>query len=159
VPKVQANGIQIHYETHGTGAPLVLIGGLGADTFLWFRQVPELCKHFQVIVFDNRGAGESDKPDEPYSVPMFAADTAGLLGALGIERAHILGASLGGMIAQQFAIDYPALLDRLVLASTTFGGLHSVPIPQDTLNAMLNRTGDPETNIRNGFKLFTGAAW
>ena len=64
MPKIQANGINIHYEIHGTGDPVVLIGGLGADTFLWFRQTPELSKNFQVIAFDNRGAGESDKPEE-----------------------------------------------------------------------------------------------
>jgi pimeloyl-ACP methyl ester carboxylesterase len=159
VPKVKANGIELHYEVHGSGEPLVLIGGLGADTFLWFRQIPELCKYFQVIAFDNRGAGESDKPEEPYTIPMFAADTAGLLTALGIRPAHVVGASLGGLIAQEFALTYPAMVNRLVLVSTTFGGPHQIPTPKETLTAMLNRTGDPETDIRNNFKLFTSQEW
>ncbi len=159
MPKVKANGIELYYEVHGSGEPLVLIGGLGADTFLWFRQVPELCKYFQVIVFDNRGSGESDKPETPYTIPMFAADTAGLLQALGIERASVMGASLGGLIAQEFALSYPALLEKLVLAATTFGGPKSIPLPAETAAAMLNRTGDPETDIRNSFKLFTSAEW
>ncbi len=159
MPKVTANGIQVNYEVHGTGEPLVLIGGLGADMFLWFRQIPELCKHFQVIAFDNRGAGESDKPEDPYTIPMFAADTAGLLAALGIAKANVLGASLGGLIAQEFALAYPARLNRLILVSTSFGGPNSLPIPKETMMAMMNRTGDPETDIRTGFRLFTHDEW
>jgi pimeloyl-ACP methyl ester carboxylesterase len=157
--KIKSNGIELHYEIYGAGEPLVLIGGLGADTFLWFRQIPELRKHFQVIAFDNRGAGESDKPEEAYTIPMFAADTAGLLTGLGIPPAHVIGASLGGFIAQEFALSFPAQLDRLVLVSTSFGGPHSVPTPPETIAAMLNRTGNPETDIRNSFKLFTNEKW
>lgn len=159
MPKVKANGIDLNYEIHGTGRPVLLVGGLGADMFLWFRQTPELRKHFQVIAFDNRGAGESDKPEEPYTIPMFAADTAGLLQALGISRADVIGASLGGLIAQEFALSYPALLNRLILVSTSFGGPNSIPTPKETLMEMMNRTGDPETDIRTGFKLFTHAEW
>jgi pimeloyl-ACP methyl ester carboxylesterase len=159
MPKIKANGIELYYETHGSGEPVVLIGGLGADIFLWFRQTPEVSKYFKVIVFDNRGAGESDKPEMSYTISMFAADTAGLLEALGIPRAHVIGASLGGFIAQEFALAYPGMLDRLVLASTSFGGPHSAPTPPETLAAMLNRTGNPETDIRNSFKLFTSEAW
>ncbi len=160
MPKVHANGIELYYESHGSGDPLVLIGGLGADRFLWFRQVPEMSKHFQVITFDNRGAGQTDKPEEPYSIPMFAADTAGLLSCLGMPRAHVLGASLGGFIAQEFVLANPDMVDRLVLVSTSFGGPNSVPTPKETTMAMLaGRTGDPETDIRNNFKLFTSAAW
>lgn len=157
--KIQANGINIHYEIHGAGEPVVLIGGLGGDTFLWFRQVPELSMHFQVIVFDNRGAGESDKPEEPYTIKMFADDTAGLLKALGIGRAHIIGASLGGLIAQEFALDYPAMVNKLVLVSTNFGGPNAIPMPKETIVEAMKHTGDPETDIRNSFKLFTSAEW
>ncbi len=160
MPTIHANGIELYYESHGSGEPVVMIGGLGADTFLWFRQTPELCRYFQVIVFDNRGAGRSDKPEEPYTIPMFAADTAGLIRALGFPRAHVLGASLGGLIAIEFALSYPELLDRLVLASTSFGGPHAVPTPQATFAAMISgRSGDPETDIRNNFKLFTSEGW
>jgi pimeloyl-ACP methyl ester carboxylesterase len=159
MPKVKANGIDLNYEVHGTGQPVILIGGLGADMFLWFRQIPELSKHFQVIAFDNRGAGESDKPEEPYTIKMFADDTAGLLKALDVARAHVIGASLGGMVAQEFALSYPAMLNRLALVSTSFGGPNSVPTPKETLAAVLNRTGNPETDIRNSFKLFTHDQW
>jgi pimeloyl-ACP methyl ester carboxylesterase len=162
MPKIQANGINIHYEIHGEGEPVVLIGGLGADTFLWFRQTPELSKDFQVIVFDNRGAGESDKPEESYSIKMFADDTAGLLKALGIARAHIIGASLGGLIAQEFALTYPQMVNRLVLASTGFGGPHMVKPSLFDLVPMLltmRRSGDPAEDIRRSFALFTSKAW
>ena len=118
MPKANANGIEINYQVQGSGEPLLLIGGLGADMFLWFRQIPELSRHFQVIAFDSRGSGESSKPDEPYSIEMFAADTAGLLQALGIERTHILGASLGGLIAQEFALAYPHMVNKQVLVAT-----------------------------------------
>ncbi len=159
MPKIASNGIQLNYQVQGEGEPLVLINGLGADMFLWFRQIPELCKYFKVIAFDNRGSGESDKPDEAYTMPMFAADTAGLLKGLGIPRAHILGASLGGVIAQEFVLSYPEMVDRLILASTSFGGPHSIPTPPETTAAMMNRTGNPETDIRNNFKLFTSEEW
>ncbi len=157
--KIQANGITIHYEIHGTGEPLVLIGGLGADTFLWFCQTPELAKHFQVIVFDNRGAGETDKPEGSYTIKLFAEDVAGLLKALGIARAHIVGASLGGLIAQEFALSYPEMVNKLVLVSTSFGGPNALPTPQATIAEMMNRTGNPETDIRSNFKLFTSSEW
>jgi pimeloyl-ACP methyl ester carboxylesterase len=162
MPKIQANGINIHYEIHGTGEPVLLIGGLGADTFLWFRQTPELSKHFQVIVFDNRGAGESDKPEEPYTIKMFADDTAGLLKALDISRPHIVGASLGGLIAQEFALTYSQMVSRLVLASTGFGGPHMVKPSLFALIPMLltmRRSGDPALDIRRSFELFTSRAW
>ncbi len=162
MPKIQANGINIYYEIHGEGEPVVLIGGLGADTFLWFRQTPELSKNFQVVVFDNRGAGESDKPEEPYTIKMFADDTAGLLKALAIPHAHIVGASLGGLIAQEFALAYPQMVDRLVLASTGFGGPHMVTPSIFALIPMLltmRRSGDPALDIRRSFALFTSQEW
>ena len=98
MPKVDVNGIGASTdEEHGSGPPLVMIGGLGADTYLWSKQVPVFSERFRVVVFDNRGSGESDKPDEPYSIPMFVADTVGLMRVLEIERAHVVGASLGGL--------------------------------------------------------------
>jgi pimeloyl-ACP methyl ester carboxylesterase len=162
MPKVDVNSICIHYEIHGSGEPVVLIGGLGADTFLWSHQIPELAQRFQVIVFDNRGAGESDKPDEPYSIPMFAADTSGLMKALGIERAHVVGASLGGLIAQELALTHPEMVDRLVLVCTTFNGPGSARPSLWSLIPILfaaRRTGNPETDIRRSFAVFTSKQW
>lgn len=115
---VQANGIRLYYEQHGEGEDLVLIYGLGGHSGGWRLQVPAFSKHFKVTVFDNRGAGRSDAPDEPYTVQQMAADTVSLLDALEIDRAHIMGMSMGGLIAQEMAINYPDRVNHLVLACT-----------------------------------------
>lgn len=142
---VKANGIEFYYEIHGEGQPLLLLEGLGYASWMWYRQVKELSEHFQVIVLDNRGVGYSDKPDEEYSIEMFADDAAALLTELGIKKAHVLGVSMGGFIAQQFAINYPEMIDKLILCSTSFGGPHSIPIPPETLQVMLKGGGEEST--------------
>src|SRR5579884_1186018 len=99
MPTVQANGINVYYEIHGVGEPLLLISGLASDHTFYRWVLPQLAARYQVIVFDNRGEGYTDKPNIPYSIDMMADDTAGLLHALGIARAHVLGTSMGGRIA------------------------------------------------------------
>lgn len=143
--KVNANGIEIYYEIHGDGDPLVLIEGLGYSTWMWYKQIEELSKHFKVIIFDNRGVGETEKPDEEYSVSLFADDLAELLSSLNIKKTHILGVSMGGFIAQEFGLKYPDMVNKLILCSTSFGGLNSIPIPQETLNIMLKGGGKYES--------------
>src|SRR5512141_244911 len=106
MPKVQANGIELYYETHGEGKPLVLISGLGYSLWQWHKMVPYLAEHFKVITFDNRGVGQSDKPSGPYTAQMLAADTVGLLDALGIDKTIVAGHSMGGFIAQAMALDF-----------------------------------------------------
>lgn len=138
---IEANGINLYYETHGSGEPLVLIEGLGYSSWMWYKQVEELSKHFKLIIFDNRGVGQSDKPDEEYSIELFANDTVEVLLALNIEKAHFLGVSMGGFIAQEVAIRYPEIVDKLILCSTSFGGPGSVPIPQETLDVMFKGGG------------------
>src|SRR5512141_1974739 len=101
MPTLQAHGIQIGYETPGSGHPLLLISGVGYSRWFWNKVVPGLSKHFTVITFDNRGAGESTKSDGPYTVPIMAADTAALLDTLRIPSAYVMGHSLGGYIAQE----------------------------------------------------------
>lgn len=118
MPKVQANGIEMYYEQHGSGPDVVLIMGLGAHAGAWALQTPALAEYFRVTVFDNRGAGRSSAPDEPYSIRGMADDAAALMEAIGIARAHVVGASMGGMIAQELAINHPRRVDRLVLACT-----------------------------------------
>src|SRR6516162_8207183 len=126
MPHVKVGDIQIYYEIHGTGAQtLTLIRGLGADLSTWFPQIPEFSKYFKTVLFDNRGAGRTDKPDAPYSMRQMADDTNGLLEALDIRRTALLGMSMGGAIAQEFAINYPEKLSSLVLVCTSFGGPES----------------------------------
>ena len=118
MPYASANGIRLYYEQSGTGPDLLLIAGLGAHSGAWIPQRAAFARAHRVTLFDNRGAGRSDAPDEPYSIRQMADDTAALADALGIGRAHVVGASMGGMIAQELAINYPALVSRLVLACT-----------------------------------------
>jgi pimeloyl-ACP methyl ester carboxylesterase len=109
----------MYYEVHGEGPPLALILGLATDVSEWESLVGELAHTYRVIAFDNRGVGRSDKPDQPYSIDTMAEDTRELLRALAIERAHILGISMGGRIALALALAHPEQIDRLVLMSTS----------------------------------------
>ncbi len=136
MPKATANGIDLYYETHGRGEPLLLIAGLGATGELWDNQVPILEREFQVITFDNRGAGRSGKPAEPYSIAQFADDTAALMDALGIDSAFVYGESMGGLITQEFGVRHPQRARALVLGCTTFGGPKSVPLPPQAASAL-----------------------
>lgn len=126
MPKVKVNGIQLYYELHGQGEPLVLIVGLGGSALGWGMQIPTFSREFQVVAFDNRGSGRSDKPAARYTIRMFADDTAGLMDALGITSAHVYGQSMGGFIAQELALNYPQRVRTLVLGSTSCGGRHAV---------------------------------
>ncbi len=109
---VHTNGINIYYEVHGSGEPLLLIEGLGYSSWMWYKQVPVLSKSHKVIIFDNRGAGNTDKPDSEYTVELMAEDAAGLLSELGVESAHVLGVSLGGYIAQELEKQFPEFVNK-----------------------------------------------
>lgn len=126
-----ANGIEIYYEISGHGQPLTLIMGLCCSARQWQWMLPLLAESFQVIAFDNRGAGRTGKPDMEYTTDLFAEDTHALLDALGIEQTHIFGASVGGMIAQKFALHYPDKVDRLVLGCTMPNSSTIPPAPND----------------------------
>ncbi len=117
--KVIANGIAQYYRRSGSGPPLVLIHALGLDHRLWEPQIAQLSSGFQVIAYDVRGHGATDVPAGPYTMRDFAEDLAGLLDALGVERAHLAGISMGGMIAQEFVLAWPNRVRSLVLADTT----------------------------------------
>jgi pimeloyl-ACP methyl ester carboxylesterase len=118
MPHLTANQINLCYEVNGAGQPLVLIHGLGSSTRDWEPQVAEFSKTFQVITFDLRGHGQSDKPAGPYAIAQFAADLAGLLTALGARAAHVVGISLGGTVAFQFALDHPAMTRTLTIVNS-----------------------------------------
>lgn len=125
MPKIKLNGVEFYYEVHGEGYPLIMIQGYSGTSESWDTLIPrigELSKHHKVIIFDNRGTGRSSAPPGPYSVRMMADDTAGLLDALKIPRAHMLGESMGGMIAQELAINHPEKVMNLILVCTFPGG-------------------------------------
>ncbi|MBU0515854.1 MAG: alpha/beta hydrolase, partial [Proteobacteria bacterium] len=107
MPTRRGGDIDLHDEVHGAGEPLVLIMGLRRNAQWWYCQISDLSRRFRVIAFDNRGAGRSDQPVMDYSIGLFAEDTAGLMRALGLDAAHVLGISMGGYIAQELAINHP----------------------------------------------------
>jgi pimeloyl-ACP methyl ester carboxylesterase len=119
MPIQRVGDIDMYYELRGSGDPVVLIGGLGNDVTEWEWLVERCAESNRVLAFDNRGAGRTDKPDSPYSIEMMAADTAGLMEALGISEATVLGASMGGRIALELALEHPELVTRLILVSTS----------------------------------------
>jgi 3-oxoadipate enol-lactonase len=119
MPKVKVGDINIYYEVHGKGEPLVLIPGGYSNLKGYFRHFPVFAREYQVIAYDPRGAGQSDAPDIPYTLEMMTDDLAGLMDAISIESAHILGPSLGGAIAQVFALRYPDRVRSLILACTS----------------------------------------
>jgi len=112
------NSIKLCYEIKGNGEPLVLIHGFGVNKQVWIGQFQPLSKHFMVTRFDNRGAGKSDRPNQPYTMEMFADDIRGLLDYLKIAKAHVIGWSLGGMIVQTFVLNYPERVNKMVLINT-----------------------------------------
>jgi len=118
-------GVGLHYEVSGTGSPALLISGLGGHTGFWNRQTPILSVFYQVVRFDNRGSGRSDAPTGPYSVKEMASEAVQLLDALDITSAHIVGSSMGGMIAQEVAIQYPDKALSLTLIASQCGGTHA----------------------------------
>ena len=118
MPKSKTNNIETYYEVNGNGTPLVLIHGIGACHKLWQLQIRPMSQRFKVITYDVRGHGDSSGSNEKYSIKLFASDLKALLDNLGIAKTHICGLSMGGLIAQQFVLDYPHMFDRLILAGT-----------------------------------------
>lgn len=119
MPKIRIRDIDIYYEDTGRGTPLLLIHGLGSSTSGWANQVPEFSQNYRVITFDVRGHGQTEKPQGPYSITMFAKDTVALMDSLEISPAHVVGISMGGAIALQLAVDYPKKLKSLVVVNMT----------------------------------------
>jgi 3-oxoadipate enol-lactonase len=128
--------LRIAWERRGAGSPLVLIQGLGYARWGWEPVVDLLAERYDVVLFDNRGIGESEAPAGPYTVAEMAADTRRVMDAAEVERAHVLGASLGGMIAQELALETPERVEKLVLACTTPGGASAAPMPAQTVQLM-----------------------
>jgi len=140
MPSCIVNNLKVNYEIFGQGHPVVMIMGLAGDMKWWERQIPALSEHLQVMVFDNRGTGSTDKPDDRYSIRELADDTVGLMDALDVQSAHLVGVSMGGMIAQELCLNYPERVDRVVLGCTHCGGTGFImPSPEAVKKLTLTR--------------------
>jgi 3-oxoadipate enol-lactonase len=122
---ININEINMYYEQHGSGEPLICIPGFTADHTVWKSIIPYLQNDFQLTIFDNRGAGQSDAPEAPYSIIDMANDTIALMDELGIERAHIMGNSMGSSIAMAVAALYPHRVKKLILCNA-FSQLNNI---------------------------------
>jgi 3-oxoadipate enol-lactonase len=138
MPKVRSGEVNLHYEIHGgSGDPLLMVMGLGGSSAGWDPTlIADLARSFRTIIYDNRGTGQSDKPDASYSLELFAADAITLLDSLKLDRVHVFGVSMGGMIAQELALRYGQRLQTLTLGCTTCGGKHAVPPPAESVKIL-----------------------
>jgi 3-oxoadipate enol-lactonase len=122
MPFADNQAARIYWDEQGTGEPVLLIMGLGYPSAMWYRTRPALSASYRTIALDNRGAGQSDVPPGPYSIALMASDAAAVLDAAGVPSAHVFGMSMGGMIAQEFALQYPRRVRSLILGCTAAGG-------------------------------------
>jgi 3-oxoadipate enol-lactonase len=143
MPFVENQGAKIYWDEQGQGEPILLIMGLGWPATMWHRTRPALNARYRTIAFDNRGAGRSDVPSGPYPIATMAADAAAVLDAAGVASAHLLGASMGGMIAQEFTLRYPERVRSLVLACTACGGPYAPQADPEVFQVLFNREGTP----------------
>jgi len=156
VPSVSTPNAELHYERGGSGEPLLLIQGMSGTHVSWGEPFLEpLREHFDVTVFDNRGIGLSAPIDGPFTIVEMAEDTAALMGELGLESAHVVGISMGGMIAQELALAHPERLRSLTLGCTYCGGPGSQLMPEENARKLLGglASGDREKAIRAGYEV------
>jgi pimeloyl-ACP methyl ester carboxylesterase len=143
MPHTVSNGANLYWEEHGSGDPILLIMGLGASLEAWDRMAPVLARRYRVILFDNRGVGRSDVPPGPYSIEMMADDAAAVMDAAGVQTAHVYGVSMGGMIAQEFALRHASRVRKLILGCTACGGSEAVRADAEVGAALRARTTLP----------------
>jgi len=137
-------GVRIYWDDQGTGEPLLLIMGLSYPSYMWHRSRPALRERYRTIAFDNRGIGQSDVPPGTYSIALMASDAAAVLDAAGVESAHVFGVSMGGMIAQEFALQYPKRVRSLILGCTTAGGPHAVQAEPAAIQTLMRQDMTPD---------------
>lgn len=145
---LQNQGARIYWDEQGSGDPILLIMGLGYPSYLWHRTRPALKERYRTIALDNRGSGQSEAPAGPYSIALMASDAAAALDAAGVERAHVFGLSMGGMIAQEFALQYPGRVRSLILGCTAPGGPNAVRAEKRVTEILMGIGLGPEEHAR-----------
>ena len=155
------DGLKLRYEIRGSGEPVALIMGFSGSGRGWGEAFLKLMEaRFKIFVIDNRGTGESDKPDTEFTLGDMAADIAAVLDHAKTPRAHIFGISMGGMIAQEFALAYPERTRGLVLGCTNCGASHSVPADPAAIANLIPAPGiDPIEQARRAFSVACGKAF
>ena len=158
---VTVGDIDISYEVMGEGPPLVLIMGLTATMDWWDPQfLDALSRKRQLLIFDNRGAGRTGAPaDQKFTISQMADDTIGLMDALGMDRADVMGVSMGGMIAQELALSYPERVNKLVLCVTFCGGENTVYTSKEVLGRLVDRSGTTEEMVARFATLLFPDEW
>ncbi len=139
MPFLEQQGATIYWDERSVGDPILLIMGLGYPSDMWWRTRPALDGHYRTIVLDNRGVGRTSMPPGPYPIPRMAADALAVLDAAQVERAHIYGISMGGMIAQEFALQYPNRVRSLILGCTAAGGPNVTPAAPEVGQVIMRR--------------------
>ena len=148
------------YQVMGERQPLVMIMGLTANIDWWdLPSLEDLSSRYKLLIFDNRGAGRTDAPPGEFSIKQFADDTVGLMDALDFGHAHVLGYSMGGMIAQELVLNYPEKVDKLVLCATFCGGKETVQASQEVLNKLINRPPTAEEQAKVSLTLLYSEEW
>ncbi|MDD5496557.1 MAG: alpha/beta hydrolase, partial [Candidatus Omnitrophica bacterium] len=160
IKKVSIGDIELAYKEFGSGYPLVLIMGYGSTMDMWDTDMlKELARKRRVIVFDNRGMGLSTADDKEFTIELFARDTNFFMKALGIERADVLGFSLGAKIALELALDYPERVRKLVLYATNFGGEDAIPAAPDVMEKLTDTSGTAKERADRMIKLILPDEW
>jgi 3-oxoadipate enol-lactonase len=141
---VENQGAKIYWDEQGSGEPMLLIMGLGYPSYMWHRSRPALAQCYRTIALDNRGVGQSDAPAGVYSIALMSSDAAAVMDAAGVESAHVFGVSMGGMIAQEFALQYPKRVRSLILGCTTPGGPHAIQAESAVRQILMRQGMTPE---------------
>jgi 3-oxoadipate enol-lactonase len=144
---VENQGVKIYWDEQGQGEPILLIMGLGWASAMWHRSRPLLAERYRTIALDNRGVGRSDVPAGPYSIGLMASDAAAVLDAAGVDCVHVYGVSMGGMIAQEFALQYPRRVRSLILGCTAAGGPTALRAEPEVLEVLTRRDLSPDASV------------
>mgnify|MGYP001050177147 CR=1 FL=1 len=155
MPKTKVNDIEMYYEVHGEGEPLLLIAGIGQDHNTWGLMAPALQPHFRLILPDNRGVGQTDMPDTTYTVELMCSDFLALLDELEISSTYVVGHSLGAAIAFEMGCADPERVRKAVMMSGLYPGPEVVMPSAEAMALLTDRSGEPDELVKRGTRVAT----